>query len=105
MPKNVKGKEIPGFLFVLDLDFHQAMSDRVDLWEIQWGGGGRRMGDSMALWSRTAKNPNVCTGPLARTTHSFARSTLLASIARSAVLNRSVARSLTHFRARGKVNY
>ena len=34
MPKNVKGKEIPGFLFVLDLDFHQAMSDRVDLWEI-----------------------------------------------------------------------
>ena len=51
-----------------------------------------------ALWSGTAKNQDVSTGPLARpfarTAHSFACSGLLASLAPSAALTRSLARSL-----------
>ena len=39
-----------------------------------------------------------------RTAHSFACSALLASLARSAVLICSLAHSLTHSQARGKVN-
>ena len=52
----------------------------------------------VALWARIAKNTDWSTGPLARpfarTAHLFACSALLASLARSAVLTRSLARSL-----------
>ena len=58
-----------------------------------------------ALWSETNKNRDVNTGPLARpfarTAHSFACFGLLASLAPSAALIRSLARSLT----RGKENF
>ena len=54
-----------------------------------------------ALWSRITKNPDVSAGPLACpfapfacTAHSFACSTLLALLAPSAALTRSLARSL-----------
>ena len=61
-----------------------------------------------ARWFRIAMNRDVSTGslarPFARTAHSYARSPVLASLARSAALIRSFARSLTHSRARGRVN-
>ena len=51
-----------------------------------------------ALWSGSNKNRDVCTGPLARpfarTAHLFACFGLLASLAPSAALTRSLARSL-----------
>ena len=51
-----------------------------------------------ALWSGTNKNRDVSTGPFAhpfaRTAHSLTCSALLASLARSAALTRSLARSL-----------
>ena len=51
-----------------------------------------------ALWSETNKNRDVSTGPLARpfacTAHLFACSGLLASLAPSAALTHSLARSL-----------
>ena len=58
---------------------------------------------TVAPWLRTAKNWNVRTGSLARslvcsfarTAHSFACSTMLASLARSVVLICPLARSLT----------
>ena len=54
--------------------------------------------DDDAQWARSTKNPDVSTGPfgcpLARTAHSFACSALLALLARSAALTRSLARSL-----------
>ena len=52
-----------------------------------------------ALWSKTAKNTDCSTGPLTRpfacTAHSFAFSTLLASLTRSAALTRLLAHSIT----------
>ena len=51
-----------------------------------------------ALWFRLTKNQDISAGPLARpfarTAHSFACSALLASLAHSAALTRSLARSL-----------
>ena len=46
--------------------------------------------DHSALWSRITKNTHCSTGSLARTAHSFACSTLLASLTRSAALARSL---------------
>ena len=58
-------------------------------------------------WFRSAKNQDVSTGllacPFACAAHSFACSTLLALLARSAALIRSLAR-FAHSLARGKVN-
>ena len=39
-----------------------------------------------ALWSRTTKNPDVCSGPLACTAHSFTCTMLLAPLAQSTTL-------------------
>ena len=59
-----------------------------------------------ALWSGTTKNPDVSIGllahPFAHTAHSFACSTLLASLARFAALIRSLAH-FAHSLACGKV--
>ena len=62
-------------------------------------------------WFRAAKNRDVSTEPhacsvhsFARTTHSFAYSKLLASLARSSALIHLLARSLTNSRACGKVH-
>ena len=67
-------------------------------WRVSGGG---------ALWSETNKNRDVSTGPLvrpfARTAHSFACSGLLASLAPSAALTRSLAH-FAHSLARGTVN-
>ena len=53
---------------------------------------------TIPLWARKIKNPDESTGPLARpfacTAHSFACSTLLASLARSAALTCLLVRSL-----------
>ena len=59
-----------------------------------------------ALQSRTTKNLDESTGPLALSfAHSFVGSDLLALPARWAALIRSFACSLTHSRARGKANH
>ena len=57
------------------------------------------------------QNRDVCNRPIARpficwlgTAHSFARSALLDSLARSVALIHSLGRSLTHFQACGNVN-
>ena len=53
---------------------------------------------AVAQWARIIKNTDWSTGPLARpfarTAHSFACSALIASLAPSAALTRSLARSL-----------
>ena len=84
------------------------------LWRIlrESGGGGiwrRRREEQGAQWGRTAKNWDVSAGPLTRR---FARSltslTRLLSppcLLRSRALLRSLVCFLTHFLARGKVNY
>ena len=54
----------------------------------------RQNGEGMALWARIIKIKDWSPGPLARTVHSFACFGLLASLAPSAALTRSLARSL-----------
>ena len=57
-----------------------------------------------SLWSRTTKNRGVGTGPLVRTAHSFACSILVAWLTCSALLIRSLTRSIIHSRTQWEVN-
>ena len=66
--------------------------------KIPGGVNDSKEGGAGALWSRSTKNQDVSTGPLARpfarTVQCFACSTLLALLERSAALIRSFTRSL-----------